>query len=83
MGAKRIPIAVARMVARDYGQSQVILVTFDRSTGLTHVVTFGETVEECAQAAQGGNLVKHALGWPESLCNDKPARARRRAGVKA
>lgn len=80
MGVKRIPISAAKRVAEEYGQSQVVLVTFDKSTGFTHVVTYGVTVEDCAQAAQGGNLVKRALGWPEALCNAKPARVRAKEG---
>ena len=75
MGAKYIPITAAKRIADDYGQSQVIVVTFDKQTGLTHVVTYGGTLEECKQAAAGGNVVKKALGWPESLCVAKPARA--------
>jgi hypothetical protein len=73
----RIPIIAAKRIADEYGQNQVVLVTFDKSDGTTHVVTYGKSVEECAQAAQGGNFVKRALGWPESLCNAKSARARR------
>lgn len=73
---ERIPIVAAKRIADDYGQRQVVLVTWDGST--THVVTYGRTVEECGQAAQGGNFVKRALGWPETLCNDVPARRKRR-----
>jgi len=72
---RRIPIEAAKDIADKYGQNQVVIVTFDKSTGLTHVVTYGKSVEECAEAAQGGNFVKRALGWPESLCNAKPKRA--------
>lgn len=70
----RIPISAAKEIADRYGQNQVVVVTFDKSTGLTHVVTYGKSVEECTQAAEGGNFVKRALGWPESLCNAKPKR---------
>lgn len=73
---KRIPIRVAKTIADEFGQDQVIVVTWDKSTGHTHVVTYGKTVEECEQAAEGGNRVKRALGWPEELCNAKPRRAR-------
>lgn len=75
MGAQRIPIAAARRIAEAYGQQQVILVTWDGGT--THVVTYGTTLEHCRQAAQGGNVVKRALGWPDEACHAEPARARR------
>lgn len=55
----------------------MILLTFDRSTGTTHVVTYGKTIEDCDQAAQGGNLLKKTLGWPENLCNAQPSRIRK------
>lgn len=70
MPAKRIPVAAAKRVAEDYGQRQVVIVTWDGET--THVVTYGATVADCAQAAEGGNFVKRALGWPERLCNARP-----------
>ena len=75
--AKRIPITAARRIAEEFGQQQVILVTWDGA--ITHVVTYGATREACEQAAQGGNRVKRALGWPEELCNAEPAHVRRRA----
>lgn len=72
---KRIPIKAARDVGREHGLQQVILVAWDGE--LTHVVTWGKTVEDCSQAADGGNRVKTALGWPESLCQDQPSRVRK------
>lgn len=77
MGAKRIPIRVAKAIADEFGQAQVIVVTWDKTTGTTHVVTYGESTQDCEQAAAGGNRVKRALGWPEALCNAKPARGSR------
>lgn len=73
--ASRIPIAAARRIAEEFGQRQVILVCWDGET--THVTTYGASAAECAQAAEGGNYVKRALGWPERLCSAVPARARR------
>jgi len=74
--SKRIPIAAAKRIADEYDKDQVIVVTWDKATGTTWVTTYGKTVQECVQAAEGGNRVKRALGWPESLCNAKPARAK-------
>jgi hypothetical protein len=59
---KRIPIKAAENVGKEHGCRQVILLAFDGV--LTHVVTWGATVEDCAQAAQGGNILKDKWGWP-------------------
>ena len=75
---KRLPIQAAKDVAQKYGQAQVILVAWDEDDNLTHVVSYGRTLKDCESAAAGANLIKKALGFPESLCNDKPARVRRR-----
>lgn len=66
-----IPIETAKRVAQDHDCKQVILVAWDGKE--THVVTYGDTLEACDQAAQGGNRVKSALGWPGSL-NAEPSR---------
>lgn len=79
----RVAISAARKIAEDYGQDQVVVVTFDKRRGVTHVVTYGRTVEECEQAAFGGNKVKAALGWPESLQHAAPARVTRARARKA
>lgn len=76
--SKRIPIAVAKRIADDYDMNQVIIVTWDDKAKVTHVVTYGKSVEECVQAAQGGNFVKKALGWPEDQCKDMPSRAKKK-----
>lgn len=78
--AKRIPIRVAKSIAEEFGQAQVIVVTWDSVVGRTHVVTFGKTLKDGAQAAEGGNRVKRALGWPDELCDAVPARVRRAEG---
>lgn len=68
----RIPIEAAKCIAANHSCRQVIIVAWDGK--LTHVVTYGRTTEECDQAAMGGNLVKKALNWPESMCNAEPSR---------
>jgi hypothetical protein len=65
--AKRIPISAAAAIGKAHQQSQVIVVTWDPVNGLTHVVTWGKTKQDCANAAIGGNVVKQALGWPSAL----------------
>jgi hypothetical protein len=74
---KRIPISAAKRVATEQGCSQVILLAFD-TEGRTHVVTYGRTLKDCAQAAEGGNKLKRVLGWPEEMCHASPARVRRK-----
>lgn len=71
---KRISIKAAKDVANQFGYTQVIITAFDKNTGTTSVCTYGKSQEDCVQAAQGGNFVKKALGWPESATNAKPSR---------
>lgn len=70
---QRIPIKAAREVAKDYSCRQVIVLAWDGE--LTHIVTYGESTEDCAQAAAGGNMLKQKWGWPE--CNDQPSRVKK------
>jgi hypothetical protein len=63
---KRIPIAEAKRIAEKYGQSQVILLTYDKLNGITHMVTYGDTLSCCRQAAEGGRLIRAALGIEEA-----------------
>lgn len=71
---KRIPIKAARELAQQYDLKQAIVVAWDGER--THVVTYGKSVEDCDQAALGGDLVKKALGWPESLMGALPSRVK-------
>ncbi len=71
--AKRIPISAAKKVADEQNCRQIILLAWDGE--LTHIVTYGKTTEDCAQAATGGNLLKEKWGWPE--CNDQPSRVKK------
>lgn len=77
MGVKRIPISILKDVSKKYGQTHVVMMTFDRSSGLTHIVTYGKSVKDCEQAAEGGNFIKKVLGWPDKLCHVTPARSRK------
>ena len=75
---KSIPIKVAKDIAKAYDKDQVIIVTWDKAHCKTHVTTFGVTLKDCEEAAQGGNFVKAALGWPEEECQAVPARVKRK-----
>lgn len=72
---KNIPVSAAREVARAYDCRQVILLAWDGFR--THVVTYGDTIEACDQAAAGGNRVKKALGWTDDSCNAEPPRVKK------
>jgi len=72
--SKRIPISAAKDLADRLGLKQVILFAWDGE--LTHCVSYGRSVEDCAQAASGANRLKAHLGWPESL-QAEPSRVRR------
>jgi hypothetical protein len=61
---KTIPVSAAKAIAETYDKQQVIIVTWDAAHGKTHVTTYGDTAEQCRQAALGGDKVKDALGWP-------------------
>ena len=67
-----VPIGAAKEIAKKFDKDQVIVVCWNQEHGKTHVTTYGKTQSDCEQAAKGGNFVKKALGWPESLCNAKP-----------
>lgn len=78
---KSIPIKAAREIGESLGYTQVIITAFDKNTGRTHITTWGKSVEDCEQAADGGNFVKKALGWPEEKCRAIPSRARKQEPV--
>ncbi|TFG95721.1 hypothetical protein E4H12_12695 [Candidatus Thorarchaeota archaeon] len=77
---KRVPIKAAKEVATKYGLQQTILVGWDGKQ--MHVVTYGTTLEQCEQAAVGGNKIKQWLGFPEDMCNALPARVKRKNNKK-
>jgi hypothetical protein len=67
----RIPIGVAKDVATAYGADQVVIWTFESVEG-QQVITFGTTSKDKQLAADAGNRVKRAAGWPEELCHAEP-----------
>jgi hypothetical protein len=66
----KLPVESAKGLAETYGLRQVILVAWDGAE--THVVTYGESVEDSDGAAEGGNFIKKALNWPGSLQAESP-----------
>ena len=71
---KDIPIDAAKNIAEKCNKDQVIIVAWDKKLAKTHVTTYGKSLRDCREAAQGGNRVKKALGWPDELCHAKPER---------
>jgi hypothetical protein len=65
-----IPVSTAQSIAESFDLRQVIIVAWDGRD--THVVTYGGSVADSANAARGGNLVKRALGWPAELDAESP-----------
>ncbi len=76
--SKKMPIVAAKEIANKYDKDQVIILTWDKKTGETWVTTYGKSIVDCEQAAIGGNKIKKFLGWPDELCQDKPARIKRK-----
>jgi hypothetical protein len=68
----KIPFEDLEPMLAKYGLRQLIVVAWDGQE--THVATHGKTISDGDQAADGGNFVKLALGWPEHLCEDTSAR---------
>lgn len=59
---ERLPIQDAKEIAHRRGLRQVILLAWDGER--SHVVTYGKSLEDCDQAAQGGEKMKKLMGWP-------------------
>ena len=63
----RLPIKAVKLFALKYGYSHVVIYAYDTQNNMAHVATYGRTITESDQAAQFGDMMKDALGWPESL----------------
>lgn len=77
---KDVPIEAAKDIAEKYDKDQVIVVCWDDEHKRTHVTTYGKSLSDCKAAAEGGNFVKRALGWPEEECKDVPDRLKNAKG---
>jgi hypothetical protein len=77
----KIPVKAVREFSKKHGLTHTILYGYDGKQ--QHVATWGHTIEACSQAADFGNKLKEALGWPESL-QAQPSRVRKlQAEIKA
>ena len=72
---KKIPIKTAREIAHKFDYDQIIIWAWNKKCG-QHVTTYGKTIEDCDQVAQGGNWFKKFLGWPKNLCCAEPNRVK-------
>ena len=63
----RLPIKALKELANKYKYSVVVVYAWDDQKKMQHIATWGRTLKLCDQAAQWGNMMKDALGWPESL----------------
>jgi len=72
--SKHISIYAAQKFAKEQGLRYVVVYAYDGER--SHIVTYGESTEDCAQAAEGGNKIKDLLGWPKSL-HAEPSRVRK------
>jgi hypothetical protein len=70
----RIPIKLAKQVSKEIGFAEIVIFGYDPHTGTQHVTTYGKTLSQCIDAARAGNFLKKSLGWPDEMCNAKPAR---------
>lgn len=69
-----IPHRAAALIAQAYGKEQVIIICRDKKHYRTHVTTYGKSFTDSANAAEVGNQFKKAMGWPDRLCHEQPAR---------
>lgn len=74
----RIPIKEAKRIAYVYGYDQVLIFAWNNKNGIQHITTYGKSIEDCDQIAQGGNYIKDKLlGWPENECCSEPYRVKK------
>jgi len=71
---KEIPISTAKEISEKYGYPEVVIFAYDPVSKNQHITTYGETKDQCLDAAKAGNFLKKSLGWPEDMCHAKPRR---------
>jgi hypothetical protein len=59
---KPVPVDAARRIANLYEKDLALIVTWDRTHNLTHVTTYGRTVELKEVAASAGERIAKMLG---------------------
>ncbi len=66
-----IPIATVKAWREQIGATHLVVFAIGKN-GTQHVATHGKTEQNAKEAADAGNKLKTALGWPNNLCNEKP-----------
>jgi hypothetical protein len=74
----KVPIKAGKDFCNRYGKDEVIIVSYNKTAGVTWITTWGRSLEDCKSAAESGNNLKKALGWPEPLCHATPNRLKRK-----
>lgn len=77
--SKRIPISRAEDFAKLTNMKQVIIFGWDGNE--THIVTWGDSIEACQQAATGANHIKKMWDWPSDTIVESAAVAKLRARI--
>jgi hypothetical protein len=67
-----VTINEAKGIAQSHGLQQIVVWTWADGGHGQHVTTWGEPYAHSARAAEAGNAVKAAAGWPEELRKDLP-----------
>ena len=67
----KIGIAQVKAWREEIDATHIVVFAVGRD-GRQHVATHGETERDAREAAQDGNELKSALGWPENLCRERP-----------
>ena len=67
----RISIQDIKAIRENMGVTHLVVFAI-APDGSQHVATHGEMECDAKEAAEAGNKLKHALGWPDELCRDKP-----------
>lgn len=65
-----IPVEIAHAISFTHAKSIVIIAAWDAAHGLLHITTYGNTPEDKATAATGGEIVRVALGADPNQCCD-------------
>lgn len=66
-----VEIEEAKRIAMAHGLEQIVVWSFRTGQG-QHVTTWGDPLRHSALAAEAGNHVKRAAGWPPEKCQDLP-----------
>ena len=71
---KTISIKDVKELSKKYKLTHCVVLGYDKKT--TYIATYGHSIEACSQAADFGNKLKTALGWPSTL-HAQPSRVRK------